>query len=275
MKKNIYISLILILSLTKINAQFVGYYSLKNGGVDMPSSTLFILPDHTFVVFSAGMNPVQGNWKEESKDKIKLESDTTEKSIYCVYAIADNTGKGTIQFSPLERLNLYVSFSKDAIQTNFQPLFDENWSCLDKNFETIIPSKNATLKLVSPADGLDFSEYSKFPVLSYVYTFKLSQKFTSYRVFIDGNAKRSMDFEIKKHEDDYIVQKKDGHHPITTERNDLSDKIINKIEDALIPWQINELIKKGITVEKIQPISKEKIELEKPVRKPLFISKCE
>jgi hypothetical protein len=276
MKKIIYTCVILFTIFTKINAQFIGYYSLRDGGVDLPNSTLFVLPDHTFVLLYVGGNPLQGNWIEESKDKIKLEINTADKSIFDVYAIAGNETRNNIQFSPLEKVNLYVCFSTDSSKKSiYQPLFDENWNCLDRNFETKIPNKTTQIKLVSPDLGSDFSEDTKYPAISKVYTFQLSEKFSSYRVFIDSNLKIPMKFEIKKQDDDYIVSQTKGFKPCSTDRNDLSDDVLKKMKEALIPWQISTLIRKGINIEKLKPIKVEKIELEKPLEKPLFIAKCE
>lgn len=82
MKLFTYACVLLITSFTNINAQFVGYYSLKDGGVDIQSSSLFVLQDHTFIILSVGGTPLQGTWIEESKDKIKLETNIENKSIF-------------------------------------------------------------------------------------------------------------------------------------------------------------------------------------------------
>ncbi|MCV9929306.1 hypothetical protein OIU83_16685 [Flavobacterium sp. LS1R49] len=268
--------ILFITSFTTIKAQFVGSYSLKDGGVDIQSSSLFVLPDHTFIVFYAGGTPLQGNWIEETKDKIKLEINTENKSIFSVYGIKGNSTKKNVQFSPNDKINLYVSFSKKELkQPIYRPLFDEKWSCLDRNFETNIPDKNAELKLVSPEKEVDFSDDIKYPVASNVYTFQLSEKFSNYRVFIDGNVKIPFKIEIIKQNKDYIIQDIHAHKPLVTERNDITEKMLEKIKGALIPWQINDLTRKGVEVERLDPIKVEKIELNKTMEKPLFIAKCE
>ncbi len=104
-----------------------------------------------------------------------------------------------MQFSPSDKINLYVSVSKDKLkQPIYQPLFDENWSCLDRDFETNIVDKNAQLKLVSPEKRVDFSGDIKYPVASNVYTFQLSAKYSNYRIFIDPNVKVPFNIEIIK-----------------------------------------------------------------------------
>lgn len=276
MKKIIYTCFVLFTVFTKINAQFIGYYSLRDGGVDLPNSTLFVLPDHTFVLLYEGGNPLQGNWTEESKGKIKLEANTTDKSIFNVYAIEGKNTMNNIQFSPLENVKLYICFSTDSSKKSiYKPLFDKNWNCLDRNFETRIPNKTTQIKLVSPNIGLDFSEDTKYPLISTVYTFQLSENFSYYRVFIDSSFKIPLKFEIKKQDDDYIVAQTNGFNPRSTNRNDLSDDVLKKMKEAFIPWQISDLIRKGINVKIIKPIEVEKIELEEPIEKPLFIAKCE
>ncbi|MFH6964781.1 hypothetical protein ACHRVK_10460 [Flavobacterium plurextorum] len=248
---------------------------MKDGGVDMPSSVLFVLPDQTFILFSAGINVAQGNWIEESKNKIKLESSAADKSIFSVYAIDNRTSKDSIQFSPSDQIYLYACFLKNEVnETIFQPLFDKNWSCLNRDFQMKIPAKSRLLKLVSPVTSTDFSGDIKFPVTSMVYTFQFSEKFSNYRVFIDANSKIKLSLEIRKENDDYVIQQRDGYHSIITDRNDLSDKIMARMNDALIPWQINDLLRRGVKVEKLVPISEEKIELNKTTENPIFISKC-
>ncbi|GEM_PF-2526598 len=278
MKNSVYAFVLLITSFTKINAQFVGYYSLKDGGVDIQNSTLFILPDHTFALIFPGGNPIEGKWIEKSNNKIKLETDTNNKSIFSVFAIVDTESKNNIQFSPLEQLNLYVSFLQNETQeTLFQPLFDDDWSCIDRNFEKNIPNKSTLLKLVSPYNGIDFAKEAEYPVTSNVYTFKLTEKQSNYRVFIDPNAKADIQFEIEKQNDDDYIIKQVGRYnsnPIITERNELNDKIQKEIKNALIPWQINDLQQRGKDIKMLSPIKVEKIELTKPSQKPLFISNC-
>lgn len=276
MKLLIYACFLIITSFTNLHAQFVGYYSLKDGGVDIQSSTLFVLADHTFMVFYVGGNPLQGTWIEETKDKIRLETSTENKSIFSVYAISGNQSKKDVQFSPNEKLNIFVSFSKDTSkQLIYKSLFDENWSCLDRNFETNIPDKNGELILVSPQKDADLFDEIKYPVTSNAYTFKLSDKFSNYRIFIDGNVKKPFRLVIKKNKKNYIIEKINGSNPRLTERNDLTENILEKINDAFIPWQMNDLMKKGIKVQLLNPIKVEKKELKKPISKPLFVAKCE
>ncbi|MEZ0129185.1 hypothetical protein AB9T88_05155, partial [Flavobacterium sp. LBUM151] len=219
MKLFTYACVLLITSFTNINAQFVGYYSLKDGGVDIQSSSLFVLQDHTFIILSVGGTPLQGTWIEESKDKIKLETNIENKSIFSVYAIEGEETSKNVQFSPNDKINLYVSVSKNETkQPIYRPLFDENWSCLDRNFETNIPDKNGQLMLVSPEKEVDFSDNAKYPVASSVYTFQLSDKFSNYRIFIDSNVKKPFKIEIKKLNNDYIIQNNQGHSTLKTER---------------------------------------------------------
>lgn len=267
--------ILFIAAISNSNAQFVGSYSLKDGGVDIQSSGLFVLPDHTFIVFYAGGTPLQGNWTEESKDKIKLEINTENKSIFSVYAIKGNQTNKNVQFSPSGQINLYVSVSKNKLeQPIYQPLFDENWSCLDRDFETNIADKKAQLKLVSPEKEIDFSDDIKYPVASNVYTFQLSDKFSNYRIFIDPNVKAPFKIEIIKQNKDYIIQNARGGKPIVTDRNEITEKMIGEIKDAVIPWQIDDLRRKGVEVELLNPVKVEKTEFNKPTEKPLFIAKC-
>ncbi|MDA6068253.1 hypothetical protein NJT12_01350 [Flavobacterium sp. AC] len=268
--------ILFIAAITNINAQFVGSYSLKDGGVDIQSSSLFVLPDHTFIVFYAGGTPLQGNWTEESKDKIKLEINTENKSIFSVYAIKGNPTNKNVQFSPSGQINLYVSVSKNKLkQPVYQPLFDEKWGCLDRDFETNIADKKAELKLVSPEIAIDFSDNIKYPVASNVYTFQLSDKFSNYRIFIDPNVKAPFKIEIIKQNEKYIIQDTKGGKPIVTDRDDIAEEMITKIKAALMPWQINDLMRKGVEVEMLNPVKVEKTEFNKPTEKPLFIAKCE
>lgn len=173
-------------------------------------------------------------------------------------------------------MNLYVSVSKDkSKQPIYQPLFDENWSCLDQNFETNIPDKNAQLKLVTPEKELDYSNDIQYPVASNVYTFQLSDKFSNYRIFIDPNAKTPFKIEIIKNDKGYIIQDILRHKPLVTNRGEITDKMIEKMKGALDPWQINDLIRKGYEVEMLKPVKVEKIELNKTNEKPFFVAKCE
>lgn len=268
--------ILFISSFATVNAQFVGRYSLKDGGVDIQSSSIFVLPDHTFMVFYAGGNPLQGNWIEVSNDKIKLEIDTEKKSIYSVYAISGNPTKKNVQFSPMDKINLYVSFSRDNLKHPiYRPLFDENWDCLDQNFETNIADKNAQFMLVSPEKAIGFSEDIKYPVASNVYTFQLSPKYSNYRIFIDPNVKVPFNIEIIKQKEKYLIQDMRGSKPLVTNRNEITDKMLKNIEDALVPWQIGELMIKGVEVELLKPVKSEIIKLDKTMERPLFTAKCQ
>jgi hypothetical protein len=51
--------------------------------------------------------------------------------------------------------------------------------------------------------------------------------------------------------------------------------MLEKIKSALVPWQINDLIRKGFEVEKLNPVKVKKIDLNESTEKPLFIAKCE
>ncbi|MNS28009.1 hypothetical protein D3C72_599720 [compost metagenome] len=131
------------------------------------------------------------------------------------------------------------------------------------------------MRLVSPSEGVDFSKDVKYPVASDVYTYNLLEKHSNYRVFIDPNAKVNFQFEIQKQNEDYIINRIDGYNPFICERNELTEKMLINIKNALIPWQILDLENKGVKVKKINPFQVEKLEVNKPTGKPLFISKCE
>lgn len=147
--KNTFFLLILFFSI-KLNAKFVGYYNLRDGGMDISSSSLFILPNNEFKIFT-GDGFKNGIWKEIDKDKITLTETKTNTIPFRIFGKWNSKNPIiTIDVYGLYQSYAMVDFSKDSLsEKSFQPVFNDGANCLENNYY-INKKKANSIILLSP-----------------------------------------------------------------------------------------------------------------------------
>lgn len=271
MNKRRYLLIILLIFITKANAQFIGYYNLHDGGVDMPSSQLYILSNNKFVLFYyAGYKA--GKWKEIDENNIALTELKTMNSPFIIYGLEGKNEEIRLNVYGLYRANAFINFSKDTITTKeFQPVFNVGANCLANDYN--IEKKNGkynwlTLTIPNnPEIGRNLA--TKYPYKAMSYTFPIDKKYQLYTVLYNEDATRG-NFEM-------TLTKKNNIYSISNEkkleREDLTDEMLNGIEKGI------KAVEKEYDFSRygnpINVSSSSETIIYKPIIKPIFTSKCE
>lgn len=271
-RKNYYLLFIILHFVTNAFGQFTGYYNLHDGGVDMPSSSLFVLPNNEFLLFYYD-GYKSGNWKEIDDSTIALTTIKTKTAPISIYGKYNKNLTGIrIDVYGLAKANAFINFSNDTIsKKEFQPIFNDWANCLGEEYK--IEKKvgeNNWVTISFPADP-DFERNSiRYPYPALTYTFPLSKKYNDYIAVQNVDALQgSMDFFITKNEETYAINDQ------KSERTELTDEIIKKIDDAkrlINNADINTKEKLGTN---IMAVSTGKIDIFKSALKPIFIAKCD
>ena len=216
---------LLVISASVCKAQFVGSYSLRDGGVDMMSSGLSVLPDNQFAI-STYSGVIFGTWKEVDKNKIVLTDERSGDSFFKVYAGSSTAPAHQMKFNftNFDKANALISLSSDTLRKAvFQPVFDSNSFYGDYSIAKPTGSVKYIKLAFSPPAAAKGVE--AVPDKFYVYTFTLPETFnTWYIVFnADGlNAVKPM--ELKKEADVYTLNNK-----TISDREELTDKVVQDI----------------------------------------------
>ena len=270
MKKKHCLLILLLIFIPKANAQFVGYYNMHDGGIDMPNSSLFVLPNNEFKYFYYN-GYITGNWRTIDKTNIVLTELKTKKSPFILYGSEGENKKTRLNVNGLSKSNAFVSFSKDTITTKeFQPVFNIGANCFAEDYT--IEKKNGEYNWISlsiatiPEIGRSLA--TKYPYKAMSYTFPLDKKHQLYTVLFDEDALRE-NFEM-------ILTKKNNLYSINErnklQREDLTDEILKAIElnEKSIDKE-NSFSRYGSPV---NVSSSSEIIIYKPIIKPIFTSKC-
>ncbi|MET4083805.1 hypothetical protein ABIB40_003777 [Pedobacter sp. UYP30] len=269
MKKTYYILFVLLILVTNANAQFEGHYNLHDGGVDVPSSSLFILPSSEFMLFYYGGYKA-GKWRQIDKNNIALtETRTKTKSIAMYGSSSTKKNEIAINVGSLADAHAFINFSKDTINNkDFQPVFNDSPNCLGSEY--LIKKKlgeynwaTITLSLNSQA-GRNPSIY---PYKAFSYTFPLNKQHTDYVVLYNKEALTpNLNFTLGKKNNEYTI---DGNQQL--KREDLTDELLKKMNNSKkIIDNENDTKKYGNAI--LYSV-KENV-IYKPKIKPIFIVKC-
>ncbi len=213
--------------LIKLNAQFVGYYNLRDGGVDMPHSSLFVLPNNDFYIFYyAGYKT--GKWKEVDKNNIELTQIKTNKNPINVYGKFNKTSNEiNINVYGLAKAHSLIYFAKDTIsKKKFQPIFNEYPNCLDEKYKI--------KKKIGECNFFSITTYNssrigssdiKYPYKTQSYTYSLDKKYNDYVIFQeDEDLQENINLNLNKREDIYSIE-----NGKKLEREELTDAELKKI----------------------------------------------
>ncbi|MGD1319933.1 hypothetical protein [Chryseobacterium sp. 2R14A] len=171
-----------------MNAQFAGYYKMDDEGLDIPTPSLFILPDHKFYFFESGRWKT-GKWNEVDKENIQLTEIKTENPPIEIYGKFDENKK-EITVNLLGYLNgplkayAFINFSKDMVsQKKFQPIFNGDEKL--RNNRYVITKKNEDYNWMTfsiPADKNNVKYDISYPFDAISYTFPIDKKYNHYYI---------------------------------------------------------------------------------------------
>lgn len=253
-------------------SQFTGYYNLRDGGVDMPSSSLIVLPHNEFLLFYYDGYKT-GNWQEIDNSTITLTVIKTKATPISIYGKYNKNLKGiNIDVYGLAKANACINFSKDTIsKKEFQPIFNDWANCLGDDYKIKkMVGENNWVTISYPVNP-DFGRNSiRYPYKALTYTFPLEKQYNDYvAVQNEDVLQESMDFTISK---------KDGIYTINDQkidREELTDAILKKMDDAKQSMNNEDTkIKEKFGVN-IIATSIGKIDIFKSLLKPIFVAKCD
>lgn len=270
--KNYCMLFIILHFVTNACAQFTGYFNLHDGGVDMPSSSLFVLPNNEFLLFYYDGYQI-GSWKEIDNSTIVLSVIKTKTVPITIYGKYNKNLTGiSIDVYGLAKANAFINFSKDTTsKKEFQPIFNDWANCLgdDYKIKKMVGESN-WVTISYPADP-DFGRNSvRYPYKALTYTFPLNRQYNDYVAIQNEDALQ----DIK----DFTITQKNGIFTINdqkSERTELTDEILKKIDDAKRLMNNKEIKIKEKFGTNVIAFSTGKTDIFKPVLKPLFIAKCD
>ena len=259
------------------NAQFAGYYNLRDGGVDMPSSGLFILPTGEFVLsYYAGLKG--GTWKEAGKDKIVLkEVKTLNRPFLMIGRKEENPKTVEIDVYGLAEAVASVTFSKEGVaDKELQPLFNFGANCLDNGY--ILKKEAGAYTAVTftlPTDPRYKEKHATYPYPAFSYTFPLSKGYSHYKVMYNRDAlKPSFEFTLRRQGEYYFTGEEGGfkEDEKALQRQELTPEMLQNIEKGKQAFKAEvERPNEGTQILSGPPVE---TTVAKPTLKPLFIARC-
>lgn len=227
MTKKYVLFIILTFFLSKADAQFVGYYNLHDGGVDMPNSSLAVLENNEFYFFYyAGYK--SGTWKKTDKNTIELTEIKADSDPLKIYAKGGKITKDlNIIVINLSSSYAMIGFSKDAvIPQEMKPVFNEGVNCLGDHY--VITKKkdgNNYLTIAIPANPNFGHEKTTYPYEALTYTFPLDKKYSVFTVIPDPDAlQEKLVFSLEKKNEKYRFNDRKY-----LEKEELTPEILNAV----------------------------------------------
>jgi len=208
LKKNHYLLFIILHFFTSASAQFTGYYNLHDGGVDMPSSSLFVLPNNDFLLFYYdGFK--SGNWSEIDKNNIALTEIKKETTPIRMYGRHNKNLDGiTVDVYGLAKTHAFINFSTDTIsKKEFQPIFNDWANCLSGDYKINKQyGDNKWVTISYPIEPGFGTNSIRYPYKAMTYTFPLDHEYNEYIVLQHDDALReSIFFTISKKDETYYI----------------------------------------------------------------------
>lgn len=256
------------------NAQneFVGKYFMHDGGVDVPNSVLYILPENEFYFLSLD-NLKSGKWKQIDKNSINLiETKDNQNPILLFAQHIKNQSGIKIDVGNLVRAHPYIEFTKDVnSEVNFTPIFNSWPNCTGRDF---IISKNTDeanwVRISTPNNPELGTEKLTYPFEVFSYTFSLDKKYNLFTFYYDVESlNENFDFIIKKQKDKYMI-----FDDYELKKNALTEIEIKEFRENYKKYEAQKNSK--IKGEEVTFHNKSFINiLERPKLSPYFIVECE
>ena len=273
MKKIYLLTLVLFCSLVS-QAQFVGYYNLQDGGVDSPSSSLFVLPNNEFMIFYLG-GFKRGTWKEIDKNKIELSEVKLNTNPVQIYGKTETTTDKNLKVDVayLSRANAFIRFSKD---TNFQqeltPVFNDWPNCMKDQYVITKPLGQFNYVNVSLPSNPEFGKFGvTYPYKVASFTFPLDKKFTHFTLLYNEEAQQElMIFTFRKSGDDYSIDY--FGEPKKLSRLEFDEEMRQEIDQ--MKTELSQFEKREDLGVLIASISAKTDVISKPPGNPLFTAEC-
>lgn len=188
LKKKYYLFFILLFYITKVNAQFLGYYKLEEEDTDVSNPTLFILPNNEFYFFKYGSWKT-GKWSKVDEDNIVLTEIKAEENPIDIYGKFDKNKKD-ITINLLGYLNgtsksyAFINFSKDiTTQKKFEPIFNDDKKLFENNYEFTKKDNEYDWMTISiPRNKNKYKNNISYPFDALSYTYPMNKKYNYYIV---------------------------------------------------------------------------------------------
>lgn len=189
-KKKYKLLFIIVFFITKVNAQFVGYYKLDDAeiAIDAPHPSIFILPNNEFYFFKYG-SYITGKWVEVDKNSIQLTEIKTDSTAINVYGkFNENSEEITVNLYPylggVLKSYSFINFSKDTVSPKkFQPVFNDisEWQPINYEIKNKAGDYN-WLTINIPADKNAIGDRINYPCNTISYQFPLDKKYNYFTV---------------------------------------------------------------------------------------------
>lgn len=238
-KKIHQILFIIVFFITKVNAQFVGYYKLDDAeiAIDAPHPSLFILPNKEFYFFKYG-SYITGKWNEVDKNSIQLTESKTDTIPINVYGkFNESSEEITVNlFSYLGgvlKSYSFINFSKDTSSPKkFQPIFNDASKWMPVNYE--IKNKMGDynwLTINIPTDKNTTGDRINYPCNTTSYKFPLDKKYNYFTVVKNIEALlEPRSYKLRKENETYYI----GFDRFLKQKELTTEEALKKIENAKI-----------------------------------------
>lgn len=241
-KKVYYLLFLFVFFITKVNAQFVGYYKLDDEGLDIPTYSLFILPDNKFYFFESGSWKT-GKWNEVDKDNIQLTEIKTENIPIEIYGKFDqNIKEITVNLvsylGGFLKTYAFINFSKDLISLKkFQPVFNVDEKLRENNY--VITKKNEEYNWLTfsiPYDKNKVKYEISYPFDAVSYTFPMEKKYNYYYIIENiDSILQPLTLKLTKYSNGYYI----GVDRYIKQKELKASETMKKIEDTKITVENN------------------------------------
>lgn len=267
------ISGLLLLCSIHVSAQFVGEYSLNDGGVDVMSSSLMILPNNEFAIGTMG-GVIIGSWKQISKDKIELKEVKLNDQVFSIYgAVTNKPGKETeFEFLNFDHKEVQAFLAKDGLEKPvYQPVIGE---IFQSDYTISRPAgKYEQIKLAYHLDPEFQRSAYVYPYKAVSLTYILPAKYTKYKIVFDESATHpGSKFQMELKGNEYFINGKNiGEKKPITEKSQAQlrqyKEVMNKTMET---GESQHNYRVAIKNEKIKPVRIDTIELNKSILPPLI-----
>lgn len=221
---------------------------MDDEGLDIPTYSLFILPDNKFYFFKYGSWKT-GKWNEIDKENIELIEIKSEIPPIEVYGKSDENKKETTTVNLFGYLNeplktyAFINFSKDIIsQKKFQPVFNVDEKLRENSY--VITKKNEEsnwLTFSIPANKNKVKYEISYPFDAINYTFPMDKKYNYYYIIENiDSILQPVALTLTKQSNGYYI----GVDRYIKQKELTTAETLKKIQDAKISVE-NESYKKN------------------------------